>query len=90
MSFWRLFRFLNTTISAPALERREILAKLRLVFFAGQALARILVEFIDELRTEFDHLFHVEVAGEGAVFVAIDAVFFVQIGLTLPNLILQS
>ena len=30
-----------------------------------------------ELRAEFDHLFHVEVAGEGAVFVAVDAVFFV-------------
>ncbi len=62
---------------APALERREVLAKLRLVFFAGKALACILVEFIDELRAEFDHLFHVEVAGEGTVFIAVDAVFFV-------------
>ena len=62
---------------APALECREILAQLHLVFFAGKALACILVEFIDELRAEFDHLFHVEVAGEGTVFVAVDAVFFV-------------
>ena len=62
---------------APALERREIFAEFCLVLFAGEALAGVLVEFIDELRAEFDHLFHVEVAGEGAVLVAVDAVFFV-------------
>jgi len=61
----------------PALERGVVLAEFCLVLFAGKALACVLVEFIDELRAEFDHLFHVEVAGEGAVFVAVDAVFFV-------------
>ena len=60
---------------APALERREILAEFHLVLFAGKALAGILVEFFYKLRTEFDHLFHREVTGEGAVLVAVDAVF---------------
>ena len=73
----------------PALERREILAKFHLVFIASKALAGILVEFVHELRAEFHHFFHGEVARERAVFVAVNAVFLVltAVGIRTENFV---
>ena len=64
-------------VSGPAFQIWVILTQDVFVLLATEVLTGVFVVLLHKLRAEFHHLFHGEVAGEGTVFVAIDAVFFV-------------
>ena len=61
----------------PALQTGIILAEHRLVFLLGEVLAGVLVELVDELGAELDHLLHGEVARERTVLEAVDAILLI-------------
>ena len=61
----------------PTFEVGVILTKHALVLLATEILAGVLVVLLHELGAELHHLFHGEVAGEGTVLIAVDAVLLV-------------
>ena len=64
-------------LSRPTFQIGIILTKYALVLFTAEVLTSVFVVLFHELRAEVHHLLHREVAGEGTILVAVDAVFWV-------------
>ena len=68
------FNLCGAGLLFPAFEQREVLQELLAVLVGGEVIARVLVELVDVLDAEVDHLLHGALLGEVAVFVAVCAV----------------
>ena len=61
------------------------------ILFLRHGFGHFLVDFIEMLRTEFNHLIHGAVASEGSILIAVDAVIFVfaSIGIGAENFLCE-